>query len=357
MKPLFTIILAGHQVAPYLAKALDSIANQTFHDFEALLYVEESADNSLAICQEWARRDSRFKIATGPKSGAVATTRNYGIDHATGEYLVVLDGDDWIVPDMLEKLAQKLEKTGQVDVLSFAEVMTAQEDADIGKCSKNSNFGLQDDLDGVFSGMEAIRRVGKKHGQFICCTVFSIYRVEFMKCNHLYQTDGLLAEDFESTPRIWFAARTFAYLDKVCYVYRRRPNSITTTASSRLILDFARQLNSLMEFAEANVIPDDILTIWSNQWISMLYWRLYHPITSLHNTNEDRRQVFAILFAGSGKQRLQRFVARTTFPKRLAWPLILLAAKGCHFPAKLFFRKIYYPLIQRRDQAHTQHNP
>ena len=118
--PLFTIIVSGYQNESYLPQCLDSIASQTFGDFEAICYVEESADNSLAICQEWAKRDSRFIVATGPKSGAVATTRNYGIDHAKGEYLVVVDGDDWIDKEMLEQLAAKLKETGPLDILAFA---------------------------------------------------------------------------------------------------------------------------------------------------------------------------------------------------------------------------------------------
>ena len=64
--PLFTIVLAGYQTEPYLPKALASIASQTFADFEALCYVEQSTDNSLEICREMAARDPRFKVATAP---------------------------------------------------------------------------------------------------------------------------------------------------------------------------------------------------------------------------------------------------------------------------------------------------
>ena len=86
--PKFTIILSGHQTAPYLPKALNSIVAQTFKDFEVICHVEEPTDDSLAICRARAQTDARFKVVSAPKSGAVATTRNYGIDHATGEYLI-----------------------------------------------------------------------------------------------------------------------------------------------------------------------------------------------------------------------------------------------------------------------------
>ena len=66
--PLFTIVVSGYQNEPYLPKCLEAIASQTFGDFEAICYVEESADNSLAICREWAERDPRFVVAASPKS-------------------------------------------------------------------------------------------------------------------------------------------------------------------------------------------------------------------------------------------------------------------------------------------------
>ncbi len=78
-QPKFTVIIACYQTEPYLPKALESVASQTYKDFEAICYVEESTDRSLEICREMAEKDPRFIVSTGPKSGGVATTRNYGI--------------------------------------------------------------------------------------------------------------------------------------------------------------------------------------------------------------------------------------------------------------------------------------
>ena len=243
--PKFTVIIACYNTAPYLPKALESVASQTFRDFEAICYVEESTDESLSICQAMAERDLRFIVVTAPKSGAVSTTRNYGIDHGQGEYLVVLDGDDWIVPDMLEKLAKKLEITGDVDVLSFAAITTETEDVTFSDLPKLTNFRSKD-AEGVFTGVEAIRRVGRNGGKMHNQTWLSIYRIAFLRKNQLYQKDGLLMEDFEWTPRVWFFAQRFAYLDEAFYAYRRRPGSLTTMSSSRLIFDLAKELKSLV---------------------------------------------------------------------------------------------------------------
>ena len=345
--PKFTIILAGYQTAPYLPKALDSIAQQAFTDFEAICYVEESTDDSLAICRAQAEKDPRFKVVSAPKSGAVATTRNYGIDHARGEYLVVIDGDDWIMPEMLEKLAAKLESTGAIDVLAFAAVSTETEDADLTAAPRLSNF-RPSDANGIFSGIEAIRRAGRNGGQMRNHTCFNTYRTAFLRECGIRQTDGILMEDMESTPRIWFAAKTFAYLDEVLYVYRRRAGSLTTEASGRIAIDVARQFRSLTEFAASHNIPADIMTIWSNQWISVLYWFMFHPVTSRKISDADRKSALDILFKDGGRKLFARLTEQASLPKRIALPLILLASAGIQLPAKLFFRQLYYPLLSIR---------
>ena len=183
--PFFTVVLSGYQTEPYLQKALDSVANQTFRDFEVICYVEESTDRSLEICQAMADRDPRFKVATGPKSGSGGPSRNYGMDHACGEYVAFVDGDDWILQDMLEKLSGKLKHTGPLDLLAFACVSTESEDIDPANAPKHTNFSVQDS-DIVFSGQDAIRRSGRNGGSFFAYSYLNIYRTAFLQENHFH---------------------------------------------------------------------------------------------------------------------------------------------------------------------------
>ena len=347
--PLFTIVLSGYQTEPYLQKALDSIADQTFRDFEVICYVEESTDRSLEMCRAMAERDPRFEVATGPKSGSGGPSRNYGMDHASGEYIVFVDGDDWITKDMLEKLFEKLRQTGSLDILAFACVTTQSEDVDLSTAPKHANFSAQD-ANVVFSGPDGIRRSGRNGGQFFAYSVLNLYRTAFLQENHLHQPGGIL-EDFAWMPGVWYRAKRMAYLDDVFYVYRRRSDSLTTESSSRIIFNISETvLPLLFAFAESEVIPGDILSIWSNQWISVFYWFMFHPVSSRKISDVDRRKALEKLFEGNGKERFLRFLSHASRPKRLARPLILLAAKGFLLPAKLYFRKFYYPMIERRGK-------
>ena len=107
----------------------------------------------------------------------------------------------------------------------------------------------------------------------------------------------------------------------------------------------------LFAFAESETVPEDILSIWSNQWISVFYWFMFHPVSSRKILDVDRRNALEKLFEGNGKERFLRFLSRASRPKRLAQPLILLAAKGIQFPAKVYFRKFYYPMIEWRNRS------
>ena len=345
--PLFTVVLLGFQCAPYLAKALSSVEAQGGSDFDVMCLVEESSDESLAICREWAERHRNARVVSLPKSGSGAASRNYAIDHAAGRYLVFLDGDDWIGPGMLERLAAKLAETGEVDVLAFVLADTESEDIDLARARKATNF-TEKDASEVFTGPEAIRRAGRNGGRFHGHSPLNIYRTAFLRENHLHQPDGLLLEDIEWMVRVWYSARRFAYLPETLYVYRRRPHSTTTEHSTRIVHHLALNFRSVLAFAEARGAPRDIRAIWANQWLALLCWFLFHPVTSRKISDADRQRALAVLFGNGGCRAFLRFARLASFSKRLAIPFLFLAAGGFSFPGKCFFRGIYYPLSSRR---------
>jgi glycosyltransferase involved in cell wall biosynthesis len=355
--PFFTVALLGCQCAPYLEKSLSSVAAQEFPDFDVICLVEESTDGSFEICREWAESRPDARVVSLPKSGSGAAPRNYAIDHALGRYLVFLDGDDWLLPGTLQRLAEKLRETGEPDVLAFASVSVESETADIARAPVSSNFARRD-ADSVFSGLDAIRRAARERGGgFLGFSWLNAYRTDFLRGNGLYQPVGLLLEDAEWMERVWFFAKRFAYLDESLYVYRRRPHSTTTEASSRIIHHLARNFRSVMAFAETRDVPRDIAAIWASQWLSLLCWFLYHPVSSAKIGDEDRRRALAALFADGGRKSFLRFARLVPLSKRVALPFLLLSALGWQMPGKLFFRRVYYPLVSRRPPASRRERP
>lgn len=100
--PFFSIIIPVYNVAPYLRECLDSVLAQTFTDWEAICIDDGSTDGSGAILDEYAARDSRFRIIHQPNAG-VSVARNKGLDVAKGEWIWFVDSDDMIKPHALDR--------------------------------------------------------------------------------------------------------------------------------------------------------------------------------------------------------------------------------------------------------------
>lgn len=98
-----SIIVPVYKAERYLAGCIESILQQTYGDFELLLIVDGSPDNSAQICRQYEKQDSRIRVIEKENEG-VAATRNLGISLAKGDYVAFVDSDDTITEDYLEKL-------------------------------------------------------------------------------------------------------------------------------------------------------------------------------------------------------------------------------------------------------------
>ncbi|NLY46853.1 MAG: glycosyltransferase family 2 protein [Tissierella sp.] len=105
--PKISVIIPVYNVEEYLRQCLDSVINQTLQDIEIICVNDESTDDSLAILEEYAKRDSRINVLSQKNAGAGAA-RNKGLEIARGEYLSFLDSDDFFELDMLEKAYNKV---------------------------------------------------------------------------------------------------------------------------------------------------------------------------------------------------------------------------------------------------------
>lgn len=100
--PVFSIIIPVYKVEKYINDCMDSVVNQSFKDFEALVVDDCGGDNSIKIVEEYAKKDKRIKILRHEKNRGLAVARNTALDAAKGKYIVCLDSDDWMEPQCLQ---------------------------------------------------------------------------------------------------------------------------------------------------------------------------------------------------------------------------------------------------------------
>lgn len=101
--PLISIIIPAYNVAPYLARALDSILAQTYTNIEIIAVNDGSSDGTAALLDAYSAKDSRIKVIH-KQNGGVTSARLRGVAEANGEWIGFMDGDDYIDPDMYERL-------------------------------------------------------------------------------------------------------------------------------------------------------------------------------------------------------------------------------------------------------------
>lgn len=104
-----SVIVTVYNAEKYLRQCLESVTSQTLRNIEIICIDDGSTDNSQKILQEYREKDSRIRVITQENGGAGAA-RNHGLREATGEYLSILDSDDFFEPDMLEKAVEAAEQ-------------------------------------------------------------------------------------------------------------------------------------------------------------------------------------------------------------------------------------------------------
>ena len=108
-----TVVIPIYNAEPYLKKCLDSLLNQTYRDWNAILVDDGSTDASTAVCDEYAQMDSRITAIHIP-NGGVSNARNVGIAMADSRYLAFIDADDWIDENYYDVIMSKVNESAQL---------------------------------------------------------------------------------------------------------------------------------------------------------------------------------------------------------------------------------------------------
>lgn len=238
---LISVIVPVYKVEAFLPKCVDSILNQTYKNLEILLVDDGSPDGSGALCDAYARQDSRVRVIH-KKNGGLSDARNAGIEAAAGDYLAFVDSDDWLEPDTYEVMLSAAERhhTQLVCAGRYDEYEETGE----------STQGLCPQKEECVSGTEAVRRV------------FHWDRLDSSACDKLYARQlfdgirypvGRVCEDIMVTYRLMLRSRHAALLPKPVYHYRHRASSITMSPVSEKNFHYFQNAVRIYEDIKTNV--------------------------------------------------------------------------------------------------------
>ena len=115
MKNKISIIIPFYNSSKTIRKCVESVLNQTYQNFEALFINDGGNDDTLDILKSYQVNDNRIVILDKEHSG-VSSTRNFGLKHASGEFVQFLDSDDYLEPTMFEEMI-KVQKENDADLV------------------------------------------------------------------------------------------------------------------------------------------------------------------------------------------------------------------------------------------------
>ena len=216
--PMISIIVPIYNMENLLERALNSILAQTFLDWECLLVDDGSIDRSPRICDEYAQKDSRFRVFH-KENGGVSSARQCGIDNALGTYTIHIDPDDWIDSDMLESL------------FHVAEI----NDADMVICDFmiETKFGAfrNSQKPSSLNSFEIVKLLLSWNLHGSCCN--KLIKLSCYKKNKIvFPNQMIMWEDLFVCCRILQDDIRVVYLPKALYHYDRVSNAFSVVASS-----------------------------------------------------------------------------------------------------------------------------
>lgn len=225
-QPYFTVIVALYNCEHYITECLDSLQSQTFSDFEAIVVDDCSTDNGLALAKRTVQEDTRFRFLDMPVNSGQGAARNRALDAARGSIVILLDADDLLAPQALERIAERFERQ-QLDDLYF-NAESFYEDAEA-YSRVVEDFSRRDDFDGVAAGTELFTFF-ENRGQFFPHGALRAVSRELIEADpHIRFPEGIIHEDLLFTFQTLVRSQRSSFLNEP--LYRRRIRAGSTMGS------------------------------------------------------------------------------------------------------------------------------
>lgn len=206
----FSIVVPVYNTEKYLKKCLDSIVNQTYKDFELIIVNDGSTDGSKHIIDQYEKKYDNVVVINQVNQG-LSAARNNGIKNTKGEYFLLVDSDDYIDRNLLEKLKNSVDNNPDLVRFQICEI------------GKNKIEYKEKSFYGI-DGKNAFSKIVNFHYVELACCY--LYKTSFFKINKFEFKINKYHEDFGLIPLVIITSDKVNILDFVGYNYVQHENSI-----------------------------------------------------------------------------------------------------------------------------------
>jgi glycosyltransferase involved in cell wall biosynthesis len=268
--PKVSVLVAVYNAEAFLPQCLDSLLRQTLKDIQVICIDDCSTDGSLKLLQDYAALDARIELIALPENGGQAYARNEGLKHAQGDYICMLDADDWFAPDALERAVAAFDE--QTDCVLFDVVMWYDD--------QREELYQMPPFD-VLTGTEAFRLS-------LDWQIHGLYMIRAaIHQQHPYDETCRLYSD-DNTTRIHYICSRQVRRCEGRYYYRQHVGSATHRNTVRRF-DYLTANESMRRQMQALNVSQEILDVYENhRWLNMIGVYMFYHVHGRELPSADR---------------------------------------------------------------------
>lgn len=298
----FSIIVPVYNVEAYLGKCINSLITQDYENYEILLVNDGSTDESGKICDYFSSICARVKVFHCKNKG-VSAARNYGMEQAQGEYLIFVDSDDCVEPDLCRRLDAVIRKSQNADVVAYNGWEEEQ-----GKKTREKIKEVKRAELTIWNGHDYLLNCYKKESLEVVVWLYCL-RKGYAEQQKLRFIEGIYHEDVEFVPRALLSADKLVEIRDCLYHYQVRPGSISTHSNKRknvkdlfYVLELQnalaeRQEPELRKWMKNSILNSGLSMVMEAQMYQPEYRKLFHKAFLKGKAATVRNRLRALLCA------------------------------------------------------------
>ena len=237
-KVRFTVAISAYNIENYVKRAIDSVLNQTFKNYELLVIDDCSTDSTVEVIKQVVGQNAKI-LQTKKNSGTAAASRNIAIENAQGEYLLFLDGDDELYSNETLKEIDEHIKENKYDIIYFG----------------YENVGHTENYYRISTKENSTREA-----RLICDESFSVsskvWNVEFLRNNNIRFKEGMYYEDELFSIKSNILSKVTTYGEFAIFKYHRnREGSVMTKPTVKKCSDWYRMVAEVTDLYE--ITPEE----------------------------------------------------------------------------------------------------
>ena len=210
--PLISVVIPTYNRADLIPKAIQSVLDQTYQNWELIVVDNYSDDGTKEVIDSF--KDSRISMLLLPRTGSVAASRNFGVQHSKGEWIAFLDSDDWWFPEKLSSVSKAIENNPNL-IYHDLQIVSGPEDTDSHRKTKSRKLKDPIFLDLLLNGND------------IALSSVTVRKSIFMKVKGMNESPTFFAvEDYDTWLRMAQITNLFVHIPKALGAYQLHDGNI-----------------------------------------------------------------------------------------------------------------------------------